>query len=75
MHRIYCQMSASISEVKKDPLGVLAAGEGDAVLVFAKDEPAFYCVPPELFALLHHACSAQGVEASQGAVGEPVGTD
>ena len=74
MHRIYCQMSASISEVKKDPLGVLAAGEGDAVVVFGKDEPAFYCVPPDLFALLHQACSA-GLEASQDAVGEPIGTN
>lgn len=75
MHRIYCQMSASISEVKKNPLGVLAAGEGDAVVVFAKDEPAFYCVPPELFALLHQACSAQRLEASHDALGEPIGTN
>lgn len=67
VHRIYCLMSASISEVVDNPLGVLAAGGGDAVLVFANDEPAFYCVPPELFGLLYESYTAATTGSTQDA--------
>lgn len=40
---------ASISELKLDPLGTLKKGHGSAVAILNNNEPAFYCVPPELY--------------------------
>ena len=34
----------------KNPMGTVAEGEGDAVAILNRNEPAFYCVPPELYA-------------------------
>ncbi|MCF5860063.1 plasmid stabilization protein [Aeromonas veronii] len=41
---------ASISELKRNPLGTLKKGHGSAVAILHRNEPAFYCLPPELFA-------------------------
>jgi len=57
-HRIFCSMSVSIAELQQNPLAAVAAGGGDAVLVFSDDEPAFYCVPPDLFEELQAAIAA-----------------
>lgn len=35
---------------KKNPMGTVAEGEGDAVAILNRNEPAFYCVPPKLYA-------------------------
>lgn len=56
-HRILCSMSVSIAELQQNPLAAVAAGGGDAVLVFSDDEPAFYCVPPDLFEKLQESAS------------------
>ena len=56
-HRILCSMSVSIAELQQNPLAAVAAG-GGAVLVFSDDEPAFYCVPPDLFEELQAAIAA-----------------
>ena len=37
--------AASVSELKKNPMGTVAAGEGFAVAILNRNEPAFYCVP------------------------------
>lgn len=39
----------SISELKKNPMAVLAASNGQAVAVLNRNKPAFYCVPVELY--------------------------
>ncbi|CAG9436939.1 hypothetical protein NVI2019_OHEONHNH_04118 (plasmid) [Providencia alcalifaciens] len=31
-------------------MGTIAGGEGNPVAILNRNEPAFYCVPPELFA-------------------------
>lgn len=31
-------------------MGTVAEGEGDAVAILNRNEPAFYCVPPKLYA-------------------------
>ncbi|HHQ4448755.1 plasmid stabilization protein [Aeromonas caviae] len=41
---------ASISELKRNPVGTLKKGHGSAVAILDRNEPTFYCVPPELFA-------------------------
>jgi len=41
--------SASISDLAKDPLGTVAAGNGLAVAILDRNGPAFYCVPAEAY--------------------------
>ena len=42
---ILAETTASISELKKNPMGTVAAGEGFPVAILNHNEPAFYCVP------------------------------
>ena len=44
-HQILSETAASISELKRDPMGTVAAGEGFPVAILNRNEPAFYCVP------------------------------
>ena len=44
-HRVLSEMAVSISEYKKNPMATVAAGQGMAVAVLNRNEPAFYCVP------------------------------
>ena len=46
-HKILADMSASISELKKNPMAIAASGEGFPVAILNRNEPAFYCVPTE----------------------------
>lgn len=38
-------VAASISELKANPMKVVASGQGLPVVVLNRNEPAFYCVP------------------------------
>ena len=42
-------MAASISELKANPMKVVASGEGMPIAVLNRNEPAFYCVPAEAY--------------------------
>lgn len=44
-HLILSDMSASVSELKKNPIGTVAAGGGLPVAILNRNQPAFYCVP------------------------------
>ena len=46
---ILAEMTASVSELKKNPMGTVAAGEGSPVAILNRNEPMFYCVPAEAF--------------------------
>ncbi|MBB5753909.1 type II toxin-antitoxin system Phd/YefM family antitoxin [Prosthecomicrobium pneumaticum] len=48
-HRILAATTASVSELKKNPMGTVAAGEGFAVAILNRNEPAFYCVPAKAY--------------------------
>jgi antitoxin StbD len=48
-HNILATMTASISELKRNPMGTVAAGEGFAVAILNRNEPAFYCVPAHAY--------------------------
>lgn len=48
-HQILTEMAASISELKRNPMGTVAAGEGFPVAILNRNEPAFYCVPAKTF--------------------------
>jgi antitoxin StbD len=48
-HRVLTETAVSISEHKKNPMATVAAGEGMAVAVLNRNEPAFYCVPAKAY--------------------------
>ncbi|WP_407904032.1 type II toxin-antitoxin system Phd/YefM family antitoxin [Escherichia coli] len=49
-YQILTTTAASITDLKKNPMGTVAEGEGDAVAILNRYEPAFYCVPLKLYA-------------------------
>lgn len=48
-HQILSETAASISELKRNPMGTVAAGDGFPVAILNRNEPAFYCVPAAWF--------------------------
>ena len=52
VHHIHAATSASVSELKKNPMGTVAAGEGFPVAILNRNEPAFYCVPAKAYAVM-----------------------
>lgn len=46
---ILSDTSASISELKKNPMETVRAGDGYPVAILNRNQPAFYCVPAELY--------------------------
>jgi len=48
-HHILSETAASISELKRNPMGTVAAGDGFPVAILNRNEPAFYCVPAKAF--------------------------
>lgn len=48
-HQILTETAASISELKRNPMGTVAAGEGFPVAILNRNEPAFYCVPARVY--------------------------
>ena len=51
-HMILTQTTASVSELKKNPMGTVASGEGFAVAILNRNAPAFYCVPARAYEAL-----------------------
>lgn len=48
-HAIHADYVASITELKKDPMGTYTRGNGKVIAILNRNEPAFYIVPPILF--------------------------
>lgn len=48
-HRVLAETAVSISELKKNPMAIVAAGDGMPVAVLNRNEPAFYCVPAKAY--------------------------
>ncbi|MBK5940978.1 type II toxin-antitoxin system Phd/YefM family antitoxin [Lamprobacter modestohalophilus] len=51
-HPILAEMTASVTELKRNPMGTVAAGEGFPVAILNRNEPAFYCVPAQAYEAL-----------------------
>lgn len=51
--------SASISELKKNPMATVSAGDGFPVAILNRNQPAFYCVPADLYERLLDALDDQ----------------
>ncbi|MBZ0097151.1 MAG: plasmid stabilization protein [Sulfuricella sp.] len=51
-HIILAETTASVSELKKNPMGTVAAGDGFPVAILNRNETAFYCVPAKAYEAL-----------------------
>ena len=51
-HTVLAETTASVSELKRNPMGTVAAGEGAPVAILNRNEPAFYCVPAKAYEAL-----------------------
>lgn len=49
---ILAETSASVSDLKKNPMGTVASGEGFPVAILNRNAPAFYCVPAKAYEAL-----------------------
>lgn len=47
---ILTHTAASITDLKRDPMGTVRSAEGETIAILNRNEPAFYCVPPAMFA-------------------------
>ncbi len=52
VHSVLAESTTSISELKKNPMGVVEQGEGFPVAVLNRNKPAFYCVPAAAYEAL-----------------------
>ncbi|MCO5082473.1 MAG: type II toxin-antitoxin system prevent-host-death family antitoxin [Rhizobiaceae bacterium] len=48
-HTVLAEVTASVSELKRNPMATVAAGDGFPVVILNRNEPAFYCVPAKAF--------------------------
>ncbi|SIQ71085.1 type II toxin-antitoxin system Phd/YefM family antitoxin [Pseudacidovorax sp. RU35E] len=78
-HPVFAETAASISELKANPMKVVASGEGMPVLVLNHNQPAFYCVPAAAYEammeLLDDAELLRLVKARQEEPSVPVSLD
>lgn len=51
-HPMLARVVASVTDLKKNPMGTVEAGGGDAVAILNRNEPAFYCIPAERYEAL-----------------------
>ena len=51
-HIVLAEVAASVSELKRNPMGTVAAGDGFPVVILNRNEPAFYGVPVKVFEAL-----------------------
>ncbi|ARU54665.1 Phd/YefM family antitoxin [Oleiphilus messinensis] len=51
-YQILTDIAASISELKANPMKVVASGNGMPIAVLNRNEPAFYCVPAQAYEAL-----------------------
>ena len=46
---IHSRFVASVSDLKKNPMQVVNNGFGEAVAILNRNNPAFYCVPADMY--------------------------
>jgi len=51
-HPILADVSAGISELKKNPMSVMEQGDGAPVAILNRNEPVFYAVPAAAYEAL-----------------------
>ncbi len=48
-HHILAEVTAGISELKKNPMAVVGQGDGAPVAILNRNAPAFYAIPASTF--------------------------
>ncbi|MGQ7099726.1 type II toxin-antitoxin system Phd/YefM family antitoxin [Escherichia sp. SP-MK] len=61
---ILSDTSASVSELKKNPMATVSAGEGYPVAILNRNQPAFYCVPAAFSNQFYQLLVIQGIKHS-----------
>jgi len=51
-HNILADVSAGISELKKNPMGVVEQGDGGPVAILNRNQPVFYTIPAKAFEVI-----------------------
>jgi antitoxin StbD len=51
-HAVLSEVAASVTELKRDPMGTVESGEGFPVAILNRNEPVFYCVPAAAYEAL-----------------------
>ena len=49
VHPILADVSAGISELKKNPMAVLKEANGETVAILNRNQPVFYAVPANIY--------------------------
>lgn len=57
--KILSDISASVSELKKNPMATVGAGQGFPVAILNRNQPAFYFVPAEFYEKMLDALDEQ----------------
>jgi antitoxin StbD len=69
---VLADVAASVSDLKRDPMGTIRAGAGETVVILNRNEPAFYAVPPARYeAMLELIDDIQLAEIVRARRGEP----
>ena len=48
-HPIYSNLTASISDLKKNPMGTVTSSHGEPLAILNRNEPGFYCIPAKTY--------------------------
>lgn len=72
-HQIFTETTASISELKRNPMATVAAGEGAPVAILNRNAPAFYCVPADVYeAMVNRLDDIELNKIADARAGQPV---
>lgn len=52
IHQILTEQAASITDLKRNPMGVMRESENGVIAILNRNQPAFYCLTPEMFAYM-----------------------
>lgn len=52
VHPIHARVVASVTDLKRNPMGTVEAGGGEPVAILNRNEPAFYCIPADKYEAL-----------------------
>lgn len=73
VHHVFTKTTASVSELKRNPMRTVAAGEGFPVAILNRNEPAFYCIPAKAYEALLERLEDLELNAIAGArAGQPI---
>lgn len=52
INQIFSNYTASISDLKKQPMSVVNSAHGEPVAILNRNHPVFYCVPAQMYELI-----------------------